>query len=404
MDIHEDRAERREHEGAPAPDVSLSIQRWEMPSAAKVSLVGLFFLAGIAALYGGQSFLLPVLLAFLLALVLSPIVRFLSKRRIPAPATAGALVLTLLVVVIAGIYSLSGPVAAWIGRAPEVGAQIQQRLEAIRGTVAAVQQASDQVDKFAAGRRDEDGAQEVVVKEPGLLGRTAAGLPEAAASIGLTLVLLLFLLASGDLVYEKIVRVLPTFRDKKMALRIAFDVEREVSRYLSTVFAINLGLGLWIGVGLWLLGVPNPALWGTLAFAFNFVPYIGALVGTILVAAVSLVTFSELWHVLLPPAFYILSTTVEGQIITPTIIGRRLEMNAVAVFLSVAFWAWLWGVIGAIIAVPMLVILKVFAQHVGALAGVGEFLSERHALSANDDSAPATSVRADEGNTSTLKS
>jgi predicted PurR-regulated permease PerM len=191
--------------------------------------------------------------------------------------------------------------------------------------------------------------------------------------------------------------VLPTFGDKKMALRIAFDVEREVSRYLATVFAINLGLGVSIGTCMWLLGMPNPALWGAMAFAFNFIPYIGSLVGMVLVAAVSLVTFTDIWSVLLPPVVYFLCTTIEGQIVTPTIVGRRLKMNTVAVFLAVAFWAWLWGFAGAIIAVPMLVILKVFAQHVDALSGVGEFLSARTVVAANDDPAPPAPARRESG-------
>jgi predicted PurR-regulated permease PerM len=397
MDVQDDRKDRLAEAGSDAHAEQGPGEQWELVGAVKVSLVGLFLLACVAALYAAGSVLLPILLAFLLALVLSPVVRFLSRRGIPAPATAAALVTAILVVVVAGVYSLSGPVAKWVDSAPRIGAQIQYRLEALRGTMAAVQQASEQIDDLATARKGRDAAQEVVIKEPSLVGRTAAGLPEAIASTGLTLVLLLFLLASGDLIYEKIIRVLPTFRDKKLALRIAFDVEREVSRYLATVFAINLGLGVCVGTAMWLLGMPNPTLWGAIAFAFNFVPYIGGVVGMMLVAAVSLVTFTDLWSVLLPPVVYILCTSIEGQIITPTILGRRLKMNTVAVFLAVAVWAWLWGIAGAIIAVPMLVVLKVFAQHVDALSGVGEFLSERTVVAASDDPPPATPPRGDSG-------
>ncbi len=399
MNIQDDRPERPGDKGATPPAGPGVVERWEPPEAVTVSLVGMFMLASVAALYAAGSLLLPVLMAFLLALVLSPVVRFLDKRGIPAPATAAVLVLAVLLVVIVGVYSLSGPVAKWVASAPEIGAQIRERLDALRGTVVAVQQASEQIGELTAGKQGGDAAQEVVIKEPGLVGRTAAGLPEAGARIGLTLVLLLFLLASGDLVYEKIVRVLPTLRDKKTALRIVFDVEREVSRYLATVFVINLGLGIWVGCCMWLLGMPNPALWGTVAFSFNFVPYIGSLVGVLVVAAVSLVTFTDFWSVLLPPAVYLLSTSMEGQIITPTIVGRRLKMNAVAVLLSVAFWAWLWGVAGAIIAVPMLVVLKVFAQHVDPLSGVGEFLAERSTNGANEEPAPTNKQRREEGAT-----
>ena len=246
-----------------------------------MSVVGLFILAIIATLYFAQSFLVPVMFAFLLALVLSPVVRFFKKRGVPAPATALVLVLTLLIVVACGVYSLSGPVAGWIDNAPEIGARIMEKANALRGTVDAVRQASEQMEQATQGQT---AAPEVVVEDPDLIDRAANSLTNMAAAVGLTLVLLLFLLASGDLFYEKIVRVLPTLRDKKQALRIAFGVEREVSRYLATVFAINLCLGLWIGTGLWLSGMPNPVLWGALAFTLNFIPYLGALVGAALVA------------------------------------------------------------------------------------------------------------------------
>lgn len=347
-----------------------------LPGPVTVSIVGLFILAIVATLYFAQSFLVPVVFAFLLALVLSPVVRFLKKRGVPAPATALVLVLTLLIVVASGAYSLSGPVAGWIDNAPAIGERIMEKANALRGTVDAVRQASEQMEQATQG---ETAAPEVVVKEPDLIDRAANSLTNMVASVGLTLVLVLFLLASGDLFYEKIVRVLPTLHDKKQALRIAFGVEREVSRYLATVFAINLCLGIWIGAGLWLAGMPNPVLWGALAFVLNFIPYLGALIGAALVGAVAFVTFDPIGQALLPPAIYLLSTTAEGQLLTPAVLGRRLEMNTVVVFLSVAFWGWLWGLVGAVIAVPILVLLKVFAQHVDGLSGLGEFLSERQA-------------------------
>jgi predicted PurR-regulated permease PerM len=360
----------------------------ELPSAVKVSLVGLFLLALVGALYLARAFLLPVSLAFLFALVLSPVVRFLARRHVPAPATAIALVVAVVALMGAGLYSLTGPVGQWINDAPQIGWQVRNKIAALRHPVEAVQQASKQVDQITNAQADPS-VQKVVVKQPGLLDRAAAGLPEMLASTGVMLVLLLFLLASGDLFYEKLVKALPTLSDKKRALRIGRDVEREVSRYLFTITLINIGFGVWIGAGMWLIGLPNPALFGIAACLLNFVPYVGAVVGTGLVGLVGFVGFDSIGHALLPPAFYFGTTIVEGQFLTPLIVGRRLELNTVVVLLAIAFWGWLWGMVGVFIAVPMLVVVKVFTDHVEGLAAVGEFLTERHAAVEEDSDAHA---------------
>lgn len=357
----------------------------ELPSAVKVSLVGLFLIALTGALHFAKDFLLPVSLAFLFALVLSPVVRVLARRGIPAPATTLALVIVLVAALGAGLFFLSGPVGKWIDSAPQIGWQIRNKIAALRQPVQAVREAGEQVDQLAKGQADPT-VQKVEVKQPGFVDRATNSLPETLAQIGLTFVLLLFLLASGDLFYQKLVKALPTLSDKKRALRIARDIEREVSRYLFTISAINLGFGLWIGLGMWLIGMPYPVLWGLAAFALNFIPYIGAAVGIALVALVAFVSFEGIAYPLLAPAFYLGTAILEGQFLTPLIVGRRLELNAVLVFLAVAFWGWLWGIVGVLIAVPILVVFKVFTEHVEGLAALGEFLTDRHPV-AEDDAA-----------------
>ncbi|MDQ4062291.1 MAG: AI-2E family transporter, partial [Pseudomonadota bacterium] len=326
---------------SPRSEVPPVIHAAALPSSIKVSLVGLFMLTLTGALYFAKDFLLPVSLAFLFALVLSPVVRFFAKRHVPAPVTAFILVTSLFGAVAAGSYFLTGPVSHWIDNAPRLGWQLRDKIAALRQPVEAVKQASEQVDQLTRG--NDPGVQRVVVKEPGLMSRAASGLPELAAHVTLTLVLLLFLLASGDLFYEKLVKALPTLSDKKRALRIARDVEHEVSRYLFTVFLINLSLGIWIGLGMYLIGLPNPILWGIAAALLNFIPYLGAVVGICLVTVVGLVSFDDIGYALLAPVFYLVSAVIEGQFMTPWIVGKRLELNTVVVFLAVAFWGWLWG-------------------------------------------------------------
>ncbi len=206
-----------------------------------------------------------------------------------------------------------------------------------------------------------------------------------------TLLLLFFLLASGNMFYEKIVHVLLTFKDKRRAMRIAYDIERRLSRYLFTITVINAGLGVAIGTAMWLFGMPNPLPFGAIGFASNYVPYFGPLVGVTLTAVVGLITFDEVGLVLLATLAYFALTAVEGQLITPYFVGRRLEMNTVVIFLSVALWAWLWSVIGMLVAVPLLVAIRAFCEHIPQLQPLGNFLSARGSESADEEDPAAGS-------------
>jgi predicted PurR-regulated permease PerM len=345
--------------------------------------IGAFLIIAVVAAYFGRDFLLPVVLAFLLALVLSPVVRSLARRGVPEWITAILLVVVLSVTIASALYSLSGPVSQWIADAPRIGREVQEKISFLRRPVDAVLDVSQQVEELTES--DDPRAQRVVLSEPGLISRAASGAPELVAQMGVTLILLLFLLASGDMFYEKLVKSLPTLTDKKRGVRIARTVQREVSRYLLTITLINTGLGAVIAAGMLAIGMPNPVLWGVLAALLNFIPYLGSLLGIVLVGLVALVSFDAIGPALLAPLIYLACTAVEAQLVTPLVIGRRLEMNPVVIFLAIAFWGWLWGIVGALIAVPLLVILKVFADHVESLSAASEFLSARDVPQVPDD-------------------
>lgn len=338
--------------------------------------IGIFLILGAAALYFARDFLLPVSLAFLIAMVLSPIVRVMRRRSVPEPVTAAGLVVALVGLMVLGSYTLSGPVAHWVAEAPVIANDIREKIAVIRRPMEAVADATREVEELTDANNTED--PRVVVSDGGFLGKAATSAAAVVAQLGLALVLLLFLLGSGDMFYEKLVRALPTLSDKKRGVRIARSVEREVSRYLFTITLINIGLGIAIGLSMFVIGMPNPLLWGVVAAILNFIPYIGAFIGIMGSAAVALVTLPTFSHAIIPPLAYLFWNIIESQLVTPTVVGRRLEMNAVAVFLAVAFWGWLWGIVGALIAVPMLVTVKVFADHVDGLGALGEFLGARH--------------------------
>jgi predicted PurR-regulated permease PerM len=160
-------------------------------------------------------------------------------------------------------------------------------------------------------------------------------------------------------------------------LRIARDIEREVSHYLLTITAINICLGIVIGTGMYFVGMPNPVLWGITATVLNFIPVLGAAVGIVVVGVVALVSMPTLGQALLAPGIYLACNAFEGQFFTPAMVGNRLQINSVAVILAIAFWGWLWGFIGVLVAVPLLIVIKVLSNHVEGLGGLSEFLGPR---------------------------
>jgi len=356
---------------------SQSVPRW--------AVVGIFILLLVAGLAYARTFLVPVVLSFLLALVFSPMRRFLERWGMPPGWSALLIVGSLLALLVAGVLLVAGPVAGWIDNAPEIGRQLEERLQSLRGSAEAVMEAGKQVNEIASAAQDND-APKVVVQQPGILTDYIFSTPAALAQIVFMLLLLFFLLASGDMFYEKIVHVLPTLKDKRRAIRIAYDVERKLSRYLFTITVINAGLGVVIGTAMWLLGMPNPLLFGAMGFALNYVPYLGPLVGVTLTAVVGLITFDEIGVALLSTLAYFALTSVEGQLITPYFVGRRLELNTVVIFLSVALWAWLWSVIGMLVAVPLLVTIRALCEHIPPLQPLGNFLSARGSESVDEES------------------
>lgn len=340
------------------------------------SLSFLALAAAIAGLYLARDFFLPVTLAVILTLVLRPIARVLRNTGVPSALGAAVIVLGLVGSVGTGFYFISEPAGKWIAETPRIGRALQYKFQGLFQSASAIGDVGEQVKDIATGRTNSD-VQEVVVRESGLITRAASGGANFLASLLLFTALLYFLLAAGDMFLEKLIRALPRFRDKVRAIQVAREIEREISRYLFTVTAVNIGLGACIAGAMAIAGLPNPALWGGAAALLNFIPYLGAVIGATIVCAVSIVTFFTPFDILLPPLLYLTLTAIEGQLVTPTVLGRRLDMNPVAIFLGVAFWGWLWGVAGAVMAVPILLVAKISADHVERWAPLSGFLSVR---------------------------
>jgi len=344
------------------------------------ALPPLLLLAVLTVLFLARELILPVVAALILSLVFLPLVRGMKKIFIPAPVGAGLVVLSLLAGLVGGVYNLAEPASEWLDKAPQSLREIDSKLRSITGSVhnvaTATAQVQDITEKLTNGGEPKKKPREVIVKEPTIAGAFFYSARDFTVSTISTLVLLYFLLASGDLFLRKTIAVTPRFSDKKRAVDIAQQVEAAVSRYLFTVAFINIALGCAVTLAMYLLGVPNPVLWGVMVCMLNFIPYIGDIISFSVLTVVGLLTFDQLWQSLLVPGVFYLLTAIEGYLITPIIVSRRLSLNPVVIILSVLFWGWMWGVAGALLAVPILVALKTVCDRVDSLHVFGEYLGE----------------------------
>jgi predicted PurR-regulated permease PerM len=343
-------------------------------------LLGLFLLALGLFLDFAQDFVLPVLAGLLIAITFRPAIRRLAKLGVPEWLAATGFITSIVVAVSVFAYILTSPIASFMQNAPVYAQTFSLRLQELQGSMKVMLRLAEKL-QAAAQPITSSRAQEVVIREgPPLayLGQITGYSMSVVATIVLTLVMAAFLMASGDLFYAKLVRVLPTLRDKKTALRIVYDVERDVSDYLLIVTAINAILGLSVAMVFFALGMPSPLLWGVLAFVLNFVPYVGAVTGIGAAAFMAIVTFDSFSYAAMVPFSYAVLNGIENQFISPLLLGRRLRLNTVAMLLALTFWTWLWGIAGTLVAVPLLVTIKVFCDHLESLAGIGEFLSEKY--------------------------
>ena len=349
--------------------------------ARSASLTILTVLAVLYTLFFAREFLLPIVFAVLLSFLLSPVVRWLARFRIPPPLGAGFLILALLGLLGSGAFGLSGAVSEWAKTAPETLKVAEAKLGKIIKPFQRASKTAEQVAKAAGetatGTTGTRTPAQVVVQGPSLAARMFGTTQRSIASVMEVLILLYFLLAAGDLFLQKLVKVLPNLGDKIKAVQIAREIERSISTYLLTAASVNLAEGGVVGGVMYLWGMPNPALWGALVFLLEFVPYLGAVAMVVILSIAALTTYDSVGHALLIPGSFLLINLIQGNFVTPLLQGHRLSLNPVALFVGLAFWFWIWGIAGAFIAVPILATLKIFCDHIESLASLGEFLGQR---------------------------
>lgn len=364
---------------SPASEPLLATSSGRTATQTALAQIVLIVLGVIAFLYIARPVVLPVVLACVAGMTLKPLIRWSSLCHIP-PALSAAVVICLLVAAVGiGFFQLGRPALTWMNEAPQHMTELRQRFQKLFPRAARISQAAAAVNNLGATeaekKEEQKKAPTVEVKDSRGTTSLINWTGNFLVGTGETLVLLYLLLASGDLFLQKLVRVMPTLRDKKNAIEISHVIQQNISQYLFSVTLINIGLGVVVSGGLYFMGVPNAAMWGMFVAVLNFVPYFGPVAGVMVLATVGLLTFDTLGKGLLPPAWYLALYLLEANLITPVLLGRRFTLNPVVIFVSLIFWTWLWGVPGALLSVPILVSIKVLCDRVETMSPVSELLS-----------------------------
>ena len=350
--------------------------------AAGVTAIATTVLAVLAVLYTlyvARTVILPVVVAILASFLLRGPVRRLRRHGIREPVGAAVVVFGLVVTIAGLLFLLSGPAMNWINRAPQALAEVERKVRTVTRSMTKMAATAERMEEMAAGKAPGSSKTPVVVAttRPGFLSR-AFGSVASLIVAGLSVTFLtFFLLASGDLFMRKLMKVLPyNAHHRGVPKQISDEVEVAVAGYLRTSILINIGLGIATWLVLMLLEMPNAALWGAMAAMLNFIPYLGALLTVAVLSVAAITVFDTISHALLVPAAFLFLNMIESNLVTPTLLGRQFPLNTVALFVGVMLWGFVWGVPGAILAVPIMVTLKILTDRVPALRPFGEFLGQ----------------------------
>jgi predicted PurR-regulated permease PerM len=365
-----------DHLPEPQAAVTEATDETEMPLPSNPQtffLGGSFALGVFAVLYVASAIILPVVLAFVVNLLLQPAVRLLE--RLHFPRAVGALLAVFLVIgaLVGLVAGLSVPATTWAERLPEGIPRLEAHLEVIKGPIQAFQKVIQQAEQ-AADAPPGRGSIVSVRRDLGITGALFAGTRSVLDGLFTTILVLYFLLVAGDIFLRRIVEILPTFSNKRQAVDISQQIQEDISAYLLTITAMNAVVGVATAAAMYLCGLGDPLLWGATAFLLNFIPILGPLFGVFIFVLVGMLGFESLWWALLPPVLYFGIHLVEGETLTPMLLARRFTLNPVLIILSLVFWFWMWGVPGAILAVPMLAILKIICDRLRPLKALGHFL------------------------------
>ncbi|MCM2374376.1 AI-2E family transporter [Aporhodopirellula aestuarii] len=319
----------------------------------------------MGALYFASSLLVPVVIAALAYLSLRPIETKMCGWGIPQVAASGLLIVglfSMLGLIVALLYS---PAQRWIAAAPESLAEVRGKFESIAEPLTTLDRAEDTVDDATAPLKAAQQRIEVAYEKPSMVDEATLinQTVQMLAFVAAIAVLTFFMLSTGDDLLNRVLGVLPSISAREEMLEKIGDIQHSVGRYLAQITCINIGLGVAVTLVMWLVGMPTPVLWGVMAALFNFIPYVGPLAATSIVFLAAASYFDTIGRAGVVSFAFWLTTAVEGQFVTPAILGTTLRVGPVAVLIAVAFWGFLWGLPGVFLSVPLLIVQrKIFAS------------------------------------------
>jgi len=336
------------------------------------------------ALRSGAVFFMPVTVAFVVALMLVPLLEWLERRRVPSGIAALIALVLFLFIANATLVMIVIPASEWVRMLPEHAAQVRANISPLVDAFNALEKLGNQL-ATAVGQQAATARERMPVQQPtSIIALVATSAPAVLIEIFLAILLVYFFLAGWTAMRAKAIRERETLTGSLRVARMLRDMVSGTAQYLLTITIINASLGAVVAALVWALGMPTPLMWGGLAAIFNFVPYVGPIVVTGLLALGGLIVFNDVFPALLPAAAFLMCHLIEANVVTPRVVGHRLTVSPVWILLALSFWGWVWGAVGALVSVPLLILMKVMLDRVGRPDVLG-FLFDGRTLSRHTD-------------------
>jgi predicted PurR-regulated permease PerM len=348
-------------------------------------LASLTLIAGIAllvampfALRAGAEFFMPVTAALVIAIALVPLLEWFERRGVPSKLSAGLCLIVFLLLALFAIGSIVVPATDWV-------AQVPSKIPKVRATLEPVFDLYKNLDRFIANTTEQiamsqEQTRAVRIETPNsMLGLLTSSAPHLMIQLFFALLVIFFFLAGWTAMRKKTIVSRGSFEGALTTARVIQQVVDATSTYLGTITLINIGLGALTALALWWLGMPSPVMWGGIVAVLNYIPYLGPIACALLLFLGGLMTFPDVWGALLPPAVFISFHLIEANFFTPMVVGHRLTISPLSILISLSFWAWVWGTTGALLAVPLLIIMKTVFSAAGT-PDIAGFLFEHGTL------------------------
>jgi predicted PurR-regulated permease PerM len=317
------------------------------------------------ALRSGAEFFLPVTIALVIAVAMVPLLEWLERRGLPSPLAALLCVVIFLGLANAAIASVIIPATEWFARLPSRIKLIRKNLSPLIDIYSSFQRFVDET--MGSVLRNTGGSRRTVTLEQpnSLFDYVATSAPHALVQLVFATLVVYFFLSSWTRMRRRTITSRGSFSSAMTTARVIQEMVDRTSAYLATITAVNIGMGVLVSLMLWFVEMPSPVMWGGLVAILNYIPYFGPIVGAGLLAVGGLMTFSDLGYALVPALLFVAVHLVEANVLTPMLVGRRLTINPLLILVALSFWSWVWGTAGALLAVPLLIILKTVVDAAG---------------------------------------